>query len=430
MRILFENCRILGVEQFDDGRTGFVSVCDDRIEFIGTEKPLGTFDRTIACDGNLLTPAFYNAHCHSAMTLFRGYGEDLPLSRWLNEKIFPAEEKLTHESIRVGSSLAIAEMIEGGTVSFSDMYEKCEDTAEVVLSAGMKANLSRAVLSFTDDDPRENSRAKEGIELFRNYNNAGNGRLKVDLSLHAEYTNKEPTIRYLSERAKELGAHLHIHLSETESEHQECKERHNGMTPTAFFASCGAFDVPTLCAHGVYLTDEDYRILAAHGATVAHNPTSNLKLGSGIMRLRNALEAGVNVALGTDGVSSNNNLDMLFELRLASILHKGVNRQADHTSAKEMFSLIAKNGAKAQGRTDCGEIKIGNKADLVLIDMDRCSNIPCYDIYASFAYSIHSSDVILTMCDGNILYENGEFKTIDIERIKAEFKQVLAHYFD
>jgi 5-methylthioadenosine/S-adenosylhomocysteine deaminase len=222
---------------------------------------------------------------------------------------------------------------------------------------------------------------------------------------------------------------MHLHLSETEREVQECIERY-GKTPVEWFNDLGTFDRPVTAAHCVAVRESDIAIMREKGVGVIHNPSSNMKLGSGFAPLRRFLDEGINVALGTDGASSNNMLDILGELRLAAILHKGVSRRADETKAAQMYDLITVNGAKSQGRADCGVIEAGKKADIVLIDMDAVSTIPCYDTDAALAYSVKSSNVVMTMVDGRVLYENGEYKTIDVEKIKYDFKEIQKHYFD
>ena len=384
----------------------------------------------VDCGGNLLIPAFYNAHCHAAMTLFRGYGEDLPLDRWLNEKIFPAEERLTYSSVYAASKLAIAEMLKRGIASFSDMYMFVDATAEAVLETGIKANLSRSLVSFDPDiDMTKDARLHEAITLANNYHGAGDGRLKIDFSLHAEYTNVPRACEYVGKYAKDHGYLMQIHLSETEKEHNECIKRH-GKTPTRFFYDLGVFDTPTVAAHCVWLTDEDIAMLAEKGVTAVHNPVSNLKLGSGVMPLRKLLDAGVNVALGTDGVASNNRLDVLREMQTAAILHKGISRDPAITVASQMLPLATRNGALSQGRKDCGILEVGNRADLILLDRNALHNMPSYDDHAMLAYSADSSDVTMTMVDGRILYRNGEYTSIDEERLRYEYREVFAHYFE
>lgn len=433
MKILFKNARLFSEAMPKDCReedTVNLVVTDEFITYVGSVVPQDTFDRIIDCQENLLMPAFYNTHCHAAMTIFRGYGEDLPLRRWLDEKILPAEDRLNFRRVYYGSKLAIAEMIRNGIVSFSDMYFFQDATAEAVLEAGIKANVARSIVSFDPDIKKEQDhRFAESVRLVDQYHGAGNGRLKIDMSLHAEYSNVDACCRYVAEYAKENNLRMQLHLSETQAEHEQCIERH-GMTPTAYFASMGVFDVPTTAAHCVYVTDEDISIIKEKGVTPAHNPVSNLKLGSGVMRLRTMLDAGIPVTFGTDGVASNNQLSILRELQTAAILHKGVHRDPANIRAFELPVIATRNGALAQGREDCGIIAKGARADLILIDLAAINNIPCYDLATTLAYSANTSNVLLTMCDGRILFENGEYTSIDIECLRFEARQVIRHYFD
>lgn len=428
MKILLKNATLLP-EYGYGSKTVNVLVEDRKITEITENTIKITADQTVDCQENLLMPGFYNAHCHAAMTLFRGYGEDLPLRRWLEERIFPAEDRLTSESVSVASRLAIAEMLRNGVVSFSDMYMFEEETAEAVLDTGIKANLSRCIVSFDPSaDMKNDFRLQEALALAEKYHGRENERLKIDLSLHAEYTNVPHACEYVGKVAKDRGMLMQLHLSETEKEHCECIARH-GKTPTAFFNDLGVFDAPTLAAHCVWVDDNDIAILAKKGVTAVHNPISNLKLGSGVMPLRRMLDAGVRVALGTDGVASNNRLDLLREYQTAAILHKGVSRDPASITARELLPLATKNGAMAQGRNDCGTLAVGSCADLILIDRHAIHNVPCYDEYAMLAYSAAASDVKMTMVDGRILYQNGEYTSIDEERLRFDFKNVLSHYF-
>jgi 5-methylthioadenosine/S-adenosylhomocysteine deaminase len=428
MSILFKNVNLPEFCGYDSSVNLLVK--DKKIAYIGKEMPDESADRVIEGNGNLMLPAFYNTHCHSAMTLFRGYGDDLPLQRWLHEKIFPAEEKLTSESVYYGSMVAIAEMIRNGTVSFSDMYFFLDDTARAVEESGVKANLSRSIVSFDpnidcDNDPR----IKESIEVFDRWHGKADGRIKIDMSLHAEYTNVEKCCRYVGALAKERNTRLQVHVSETASEHDECIARH-GVTPTRFFLETGVLDVPVTAAHSVWVDDEDIAIMAKQGVSVAHNPVSNFKLGSGIMPYKKMKDAGVNVTLGTDGAASNNRLSVLRELQFAALIHKGNDLDPSVTVAADMIKIATGNGALAQGRADCGEIAVGMKADLLLIDMSAFNNLPAYSFESAVAYSITEENVLMTMCDGNILYENGAYTTIDEEKLKSEARRVISHYFD
>ncbi|MBQ9759893.1 MAG: amidohydrolase, partial [Clostridia bacterium] len=378
MKILLKNATLLPEYGFSS-RAVNVVVEDKKITEITEKTPDIQADQVIDCENNLLIPGFYNAHCHAAMTLFRGYGEDLPLQRWLEERIFPAEDRLTYESVLSASRFAIAEMLRFGVVSFSDMYMFEDATAEAVLETGIKANLSRCIVSFDPNaDMKNDFRLRESLELVDRYHNADDGRLKIDLSLHAEYTNVPHACEYVGRVACERDLLMQLHLSETEKEHLDCIGRH-GKTPTEFFRDLGVFDAPTLAAHCVWVTDSDIEILAQKGVTAVHNPISNLKLGSGVMPIRKMLDAGVNVAMGTDGVASNNRLDLLRDYQTAAILHKGVSHDPASVTAKELFPLITKNGAIAQGRRDCGEIRVGAHADMILLDRHAIHNVPCYD---------------------------------------------------
>ncbi len=431
MKTLLKNALILT----GDGKslTGDILVDGAFITAVG--KYDGECDRTIDCTGKLLTPALYNTHCHAAMTLFRGIGEDLPLQSWLETKIYPAEDRLTPESVRVGSELAIAEMIRGGTVSFSDMYFFCDETAKAALDIGVKANISRCLVSFADDATiKGDSRFEEAVRLVDEYHGAGDGRIRVDMSVHAEYTNRERYLREVAEHTHERDLGMQVHVSETEREHEECKARHNGKTPVEFLTDCGIL-VPSktgtaTAAHCVWVTERDMELMAQNRVTVAHNPVSNLKLASGIAPVHKMLERGVNIGLGTDGVASNNALSVLRELQTAALIHKGVTRIADVIKMSDICKMAWHSGALSQGRADCGKIEAGARADIVLFDLDALNNIPMYDPYATIAFSAHDCDVYMTMCDGKILFENGEYKTLDVEKLRHTAKHTIAHYFD
>ena len=428
MKILFENVRIPEEYGFADEHI-YVLTDGDLISYIGREKPEKA-DKIINGNGNLLIPGFYNSHCHAAMVMFRGFGEDLPLARWLNEKIYPAEDRLNTQNVYIGAKYAIAEMLKNGIVSFSDMYMFVNSVCEAVIETGIKANLSRSLVSFGEGATIKGDwRFKESTEWINQYQNANSGRLIMDMSLHAEYTNQEGYIREVAEYTKANGLRMQIHASESESEHIACIKKY-GKTPIEFFYDTGVLASPTTLAHCVYVTDSDMDIINECGAFVSHNATSNLKLGSGVARLPKMLEKGVCVSLGTDGAASNNTLDIMREYQLASILHKGYNRDAEATRAPQMLDIATLNGAKSQGRDNCGKIKVGYKADLVMIDLNAINNKPCFDTYSTLSYSANSSNVLLTMVDGDILYQNGEYTTIDIEKVTYEFDDVCKHYFD
>ena len=272
-------------------------------------------------------------------------------------------------------------------------------------------------------------RFSESKKLVNDYNGYDDGRIIAEMCIHGEYTNAESPIRTVAEYAKENGLGIQLHASETQSEHEECIARH-GLTPIAYFEKLGILDSPVCAAHCVYVTDDDMAIMAAHNTSAVHCPISNLKLGSGVARVPSLMAAGVNVCLGTDGASSNNRLDMLREMQTAALIHKGVNRVPELMAAKDVFKMATYNGAVAQRRFDCGTVEVGKRADLVLLNTDAVHNIPLYDTYSMLAYSAMASDVVMTMVDGRVLYRDGEYKTIDIEKIKAEGKRTLKGFFN
>lgn len=413
-----------------DGRQGHVATENDRIVSVTKTAPEGAFDRILDCGGKrLVLPGLYNAHTHAAMQLFRGYGEDLPLQRWLEERIFPAEDKLTAQAVYTASLFAAAEMIRNGIVSFSDMYYFSDQTVRAVMESGMKANISRSIVSFDPAaDFRRDSRYLEAVSLFEQYNGAADGRIRVDMSLHAEYTNVEGMCRTVAGYAASHGARIQIHVSETEKEHKECIARHH-MTPMAFLAECGVLDVPVSAAHCVWVDENDMELMHEKGVVAVHNPVSNLKLGSGVMPLAGMERAGVTVALGTDGAASNNTLDIMKEMHVASILHKGICHSPDRFPAGSFLRMATENGALAQGRCDSGRIAPGMKADLILIDLDAVNNIPMYDPVYTAVYSANASNVCLTMADGRILWENGVYTGIDMEKLKYEMREICEKYF-
>ncbi|MBQ3128608.1 MAG: amidohydrolase [Clostridia bacterium] len=427
MKTLFKNADILLFENgiYNVIKNAYLAVDGNKISYIGKDEPSDSFDETKDMHGKLLMSGFYNCHNHCPMVLLRGVGSDLPLNEWLFNKVFPIEDKLTAEEIEAGTKLALLEMLAGGTVSFSDMYFEPQVTARAVADSGMKANLTRPVQSFDpNEEPKDSFRIAQSLELYNEWNKAENDRILIDFSIHAEYTCTEKIARAYIEESNKRKGNLHIHLSETVKEHNECKEKY-GKTPTEWFNALGAFDSRAFAAHCVTLEDSDMDIILQKGVNVVHNPTSNMKLGSGFARIPKMLDMGINVALGTDGAASNNNLDMLEEIHLASVIHNGYMQDATVMNADTVIKMATKNGALLQGRDDCGELKVGNKADIIAISLDKPHLRPIIDEKALITYSAQSSDVYMTMVDGKVLYENGEYKTLDKEKIYYDIEKAI-----
>lgn len=432
MKILFENADILlrSGEKFTVAENSFLAVDDDTISYIGRQRPDGDFDETKNMSGRLLMPGLINCHNHSPMVLLRGVGSDLPLQQWLFDTVFPIEDRLTAEEIKAGSELALLEMIAGGTVSFSDMYFEPQTTIQAVADAGMKANITRPVQSFDPNEtPEQSYRIKESLELYDKYNNSFDGRVLIDFCIHAEYTCTETVAKAYIDEVNARNGNLHIHLSETKKEHDECIEKY-GKTPAEWFDSLGGFDSSAFAAHCVWLSESDMELFRRKGVSVVHNPTSNMKLASGFAPIPKMLDMGINVALGTDGASSNNNLDMFEEMHLASVIHNGRTLDATVMNADAVLKTATLSGAKVQRRENCGELRVGNKADIIAISLDAPHLVPALDKKALLTYSAQSSDVAMTMVDGRILYENGEYKTLDKERIYFDVKKSIRKLYE
>jgi len=417
--MLFSDISLLD-ENFDYREHCYVGVRDDEIAYVGQVRPDEDFGEVYPGRGRVLMPGMYNAHAHAPMTLLRGYAENKALDAWLNEQVFPFEAKITDEFAYPATLLAIAEMLRFGTVSFSDMYYLSDARARAVGESGIKCNMSEGLTCFQDVPYQDTDAYALNERLIRDYHGAFDGRLKIDLCLHAEYTTTPTFSRTVAESAKEHDLNMHIHLSETMKEHEECKQRHGGKTPAAYFDELGVFDQPTTAAHCVWIEGDDFRILSERGVTVATNPVSNLKLGSGIADEPALRRAGIRVALGTDGVASNNNHNMFKDMYLLSLVHKGVSHDPVGMSPVDALRVATLNGALAQSRDRCGCIAEGNKADLVVLDVDVPWMYPVTDMRCNLVYSAQGSDVVLTMVDGKVLYRDGVFPTIDVERACSE----------
>ena len=431
MSLLFKNCDILLRE---DGayRTlrGFLGVREGKIDYIGAERPAAVYDEEKAMEGKLLMPGLINCHNHSPMVLLRGIGSGLPLQEWLFNAIFPIEDRLIPEDITAASRLALLEMIAGGTTSFSDMYFFPHKTAEVVAEAGVRANLNRCVQCFDPNQRVEDvHQIPESLALFNEWHGAADDRIRIDFCIHAEYTCKPHVVEAYSALCREKGGRMHLHLSETEREVQECIERY-GKTPVEWFNDLGTFDRPVTAAHCVAVRESDIAIMREKGVGVIHNPSSNMKLGSGFAPVRRFLDEGINVALGTDGAASNNNLNMFEEMHLAALMHCGYHNDPTQIKAAEILDMATINGAKMQGRDDVGVLEVGKKADIVALDLDRPHLYPNFDTPALLTCAAQAADVVMTMVDGRILYENGEFKTLDREKVFFEARETVKRLYN
>ena len=425
MSILISNCTAV---LMDEGRSvlsgAFVAVEGDKIASVGTSRPMGSFDREIDARGQVLMPGLVNAHSHLPMTLMRGYGGGCDLQTWLTQYIFPAEDKWDARAIRSATALGLAEMIAGGITTTADMYMFCDEIAQEAAAAGMNLNLARGVTYFGSDEAFDFSKhpsCVETRELADKWHGYNGGQILVDACIHGEYTSRPPVWEAIAQFARERGLGMHVHISETQKEHQECLQRW-GKTPVQVLEQYGVWDTRAIAAHCVWTTPEDWEILTQKGVSAVHNPMSNLKLGSGIAPVTAMAKAGVKLALGTDGVSSNNCCNMFSDLKLAAILANGASCNPEAMSPYQALKMATVNGARALGRNS-GQIAPGRDADLILVDFDRPHLIPCHDVVENLVYAAQSSDVTMNMARGRVIYQNGEFLTIDLERVKKEVYQ-------
>lgn len=418
-KILIKDCTIVPISGPVIAK-GVIAINDDRLHYVGRADglPAGWQADTVIEAGDMVAlPGLVNAHTHAAMTLLRSYADDLPLKQWLEEKIWPREDRLEREDIYWGSKLALLEMIRSGTTTFADMYFHMDAVAEAVVEAGLRASLCQGLIGLQDTS---NKRLEAGISMVKEWHGAGEGRITTMLGPHAPNTCTPEYLTRVAETAAGLGVGLHIHLAETRGEVEDVKARY-GATPVALVNKLGLLDLSVLAAHCVHLTTEEIAILAEKKVGVAHCPESNLKLASGVAPVKEMLAAGVNVAIGTDGASSNNNLDMVAETRTAALLAKGITGDPTVVPAHQALVMATLNGARALGlEKEIGTLEAGKKADLILVDMHQAHLMPPNDVEANLVYAARGSDVDTVIVNGKILMAGGEVKTLDAEEIYAQ----------
>ncbi|MCL6453793.1 MAG: amidohydrolase [Alicyclobacillus sp.] len=405
----------------------YLAVANGRVQAVGPGAWTESLDHR---DGatvhrmprRIAIPGLINAHGHAAMTLFRGAGDDVPLQTWLQQKIFPLEQQLTADAVYWGTLLACWEMVTSGTTCFTDMYFFMEQSARAVAESGLRAALSPGLLGFTEEMQAEG--LAESRRFARDWHGAAGGRIQVLLGPHAPYTCPPPFLHRVADLSAELGLGIQIHLSETRAEVTDSVAAH-GRTPIEQMVDVGLFERPVLAAHCVHVTATDIQVLQQRDVRVAHNPQSNLKLGSGIAPLVELLAAGVTVALGTDGAASNNNLDLFEELRLAATLHKGRLEDATAVPAKDAFAMATERGARAVFRPPLdGTLRPGASADLVFLDADSPRFQPQYDLLSNVVYAASAADVCDVFIGEQFVVENRQPTTLDTERISFEVARI------
>ena len=415
----------------DDTRTawhdGALAIADGRIADMGQADDIRKrWQASTTLDGSnmLVLPGLVNAHTHAAMTILRGLADDMPLISWLTERIFPVEAGLTPEEVRLGSLLGFAEMLRTGTTACVDMYIHEDQVLEAAHTAGIRCLAGEGVFGFPSAACPSYTHALDMTrDLAARW--AGHDRLRVAVNPHSVYTTSPDMLRACRDLAEELHLPVHIHLAETPDETARSLEQH-GVRPVAHARACGLLDLPCTAAHVVDVTDDEIALLARQQVVAVHNPSSNMKLASGILPLGRMQAAGLAVALGTDGAASNNQLNMFTEMGRAALLHKVASLNPTTAGAAQVLDMATRHGALAMHDPRLGRLVTGGPADLVALDLDAPNLQPLYNAVSHAVYAATGHEVRLTMIAGEILYHDGQFTRFDYPALLRELRAVRA----
>ena len=422
--ILIKNAFILSPNtDFEDRQS--ILIKDDIISEIAPEIDEANADKIIDATGKIVLPGLINTHTHLSMTLFRGLADDLSLDTWLNDHIWPMEANLNGDYCYIGALLGAVELIKSGTTTFSDMYFYMEDVARAVEDAGIRAVLSYGMIDFGDAERRE-AEIEENLQLFKSCNGMADGRIKVFFGPHSPYTASEDLLIKVRELADEYNMGIHIHVSETEKEINDSLDE-KGLRPFEYLEKIGFLGPDVVAAHCVWLSDEEIEIIKKHDVKVSHNPCSNMKLASGIAPVSKLIENDICVSIGTDGTSSNNNLDLIEELKTASLLQKVSTLDPKVLTSDEAITMATIKGAEALGlENEIGSIEVGKKADIILIDTNSANMVPdSSSLSSNVIYSANGSNVDTTICNGKILMENKKLTVLDEQEIYDKARKAI-----
>lgn len=413
-KLLIKNVELLHTP---NGDLYYIAVEDNKITYVGKDMPENMQDAEIVDGkGKLATAGMVNTHGHVSMTLLRSYADDMELMDWLQNKIWPIEDEMNAQDIYWGAMLGIAEMLKGGTTCFADMYAFMENVARACAETGIRANLCRGLIGVAPD---KDVKLAENNVLAANWQGYDNGRIRISYGPHAPYTCPVDYLEKVIKAAADHEAEIQMHLCETKFEVDTCMKEH-GLTPIQLMDKLGMFDLGTIAAHCVHLTDNDMEIMAAKKVRVAHNPQSNLKLASGIAPVAQMLEKGICVGIGTDGASSNNNLDMLEECRAAAMLHKATNFDPLAVPAQKAWEMATVDGAKTLGFDNLGLLEAGQLADIVLWDMHKPYWYPRNNKLSLLVYAASANDADTVIVAGKKVVAGGKLLTFDEEKIYVQ----------
>ena len=424
--ILIKNANILN--PIGNGQTetknSDLLIVDDKISEISACIDESSADKIIDASDKILMPGLVNTHTHISMSLLRGIADDLELDTWLNDHIWPMEAHLCEEYCYIGALLGACEMIKSGTTTFSDMYFYMDGVARAVDEIGMRAVLSYGMIDFGIEEKRENE-FKENIALIKNHHNTADGRITARFGPHSCYTASVDLLERVRKEADKYDVGIHIHMNETMKEINDVGEAHDNKRPFELLDSIDFLGEDVVAAHCVWLDENEIKLIKDNDVKVSHNPCSNMKLASGAAPVGELLSQGICVGLGTDGASSNNNLDMFDEMKFASLLQKVSTLDPKVLNADEVINMATINGARSLG-IDAGTIAVGKKADLILVDTNHPNMTPQSNALASnLVYSANGSNVDTTICNGKVLMENRKLLSVDEDKILSEAKRAI-----
>lgn len=416
--ILIKNTTIIANEI----KKGSILLEDDRISSIEENLSTKDADTVIDGEGKVLIPGLVNTHTHLAMSLLRGLADDLVLDTWLNDYIWPTEANLDGKLCYVGAKLACAEMIKSGTTTFNDMYFYMDHVAQAVDESGIRGNITHGMLDQGDEEKRR-AEYKESLRIIDKCHNTADGRIKVSLGPHAPYTCSTELLSWVRKKASQLGVRIHIHVSETEFEVKNIIDTYDAR-PFEYLDNINFLDQDVLAAHTVWPSNNEMDIIKERGVNISHNPVSNMKLASGISPVAKMLDKGINVSLGTDGAASNNNMDMLEEMKIAALGQKVNTFDPTVLKADDVFKMATIGGATALGLSDeLGTIKVGKKADLILVNMKAPHLAPYRHPISHLVYAANGGDVDTVICNGQILMKGRELLTLDEKAVLEEAEE-------
>ena len=426
MSILLKNIKEIYSPDLDLNNYKHIIIRENKIDKILKDIDISNynFNKIINCEDKVVLPGLINNHTHSSMSILRGYADDLVLDKWLKEMIWPAEAKLTEEDIYWGAMLAVLEMIKTGTTTFTDMYFHMEKVAEVVEKSGIRAVLGEGLIEENDGIEGLNA----SLDFALKYQNKANDRIKTCMAPHSAYTCSPDYLEKISEVALKNDLLINIHVSETKDEVNIIKEKYN-TTTVQLLEKIGLLDNTVIAPHCVHVNDQDIKIIKNKKVGVVYNPSSNMKLSSGIAPINKFLNNDINVSYGTDSAASNNNLDLIEEARMGSYLQKVSTGDPTVLPIEENLKMLTSNGAKILGYSNLGEIKEGYLADLILIDTkNSVHQYPSYNYLSNIFYASNGGDVDTVIVNGEVLMENRILLSIDEKEVYKNIKELSKKY--